>query len=633
MSSKKILTTYWGHSQFRPLQEEIISSVLEGKDTLALLPTGGGKSICFQVPAMMKEGICIVVSPLISLIKDQVENLQRKGIKASSITSSLHRSEIDIILDNCIYGNIKFLYVSPERLSNELFIERVKKMKVNMIAVDEAHCISQWGYDFRPSYLNICSIRELFPKVPIIALTATATNKVVTDIQDKLNFKNGQVFETSFERKNLSYSLLYEEDKLKKLLDIAQKIPATGIVYVRNRKKTQSIAEYLNIHGVNADYYHAGIDSRLRAQKQENWIKNKTRVIVATNAFGMGIDKPDVRFVVHMDLPDSLEAYFQEAGRAGRDEKKAYAVLIYSENDRLELEKNILSGFPSIEEIKKTYQALANYFQLAIGSGLGVSFELNISEICKTYNLDTLNFFNSLKFIEKEGYVATSDGTYTPSRIKFRVNNEELYKFQIANKSYDNFIKLILRSYSGTFDEYVNINETDLAQRTGLTHDQIIKALKNLDAFSIINYFQQSSLPKITFLRPRADASKLIITKENYSSRKKTAIEKMEYVIHYATSTHKCRSQILLSYFGQNESYRCGICDICLERNKLELSNLEFEQVSNQIKVILKHDPLYLSELVKQLNGRNDKSLKVIQWLIDNEKIAYNDDIKLCWKK
>ncbi len=633
MTSKKILTTYWGHSQFRPLQEEIISAVMEGKDTLALLPTGGGKSICFQIPALLKEGICIVISPLISLIKDQVENLQKKGIKALAITSALHKSEIDIILDNCIYGNIKFLYISPERLVNELFIERVKKMKVNLIAVDEAHCISQWGYDFRPSYLNIFTFRELFPKTPLIALTATATIKVVKDIQEKLNFKNGVVFQKSFERKNLSYSLLYEENKLKKLLDIAIKIPATGIVYVRNRKKTQSISEYLNKNGISADFYHAGIDSRLRAQKQENWIKNRTRVIVATNAFGMGIDKPDVRFVVHMDLPDSLEAYFQEAGRAGRDEKKAYAVLIYSEDDRLDLEKNILSSFPSIEEIKKTYQALANYFQLAIGSGEGISFELNISEICKTYNLEPLNFFNSLKFIEKEGYLSTSDAFFTPSRIKFKVNNEELYKFQIANKAYDNFIKLILRSYSGTFDEYVTINESDLAQRTGLTIDQIIKALKNLENFNIINYFMQSSLPKIMFLKPRLDATKLSISKENYTQRKTIAVEKMEYVIHYATSTHKCRSQILLSYFGENETYRCGICDICLERNKLELSNLEFEQVSNQIKSLLKQEPLYLSELVKQLNGRNDKSLKVIQWLIDNEKISYNEEIKLCWKK
>jgi ATP-dependent DNA helicase RecQ len=633
MTPRQILTTYWGFSQFRPLQEEIINSVLAGEDTLALLPTGGGKSICFQVPALAQDGICIVISPLISLIKDQVENLQKRGIKALSVTSAQHKSEIDIILDNCIYGKVKFLYISPERIQNELFLERVKKMKINLIAIDEAHCISQWGYDFRPSYLNITKLRELFPKTPLIALTATATKKVVVDIQEKLEFKKGKVFQKSFERKNLSYSLVYEEDKNRKLFEILTKIPASGIVYVRNRKKTQAIAEYLIKHGITADYYHAGLDSRLRALKQENWIQNKTRVIVATNAFGMGIDKPDVRVVVHMDLPDSLEAFFQEAGRAGRDEKKAFAILIYAENDRLELEQNILQGFPNIDEIRKTYQALANYYQIAIGSGENVGFELNLSKICNTYNLDVLSFFNSLKFIEKEGFISTTDAVYSPSRIKFKVNNEDLYKFQIANKTYDNFIKLILRSYYGTFDEFVNISEYDLSQRTGLTTEQITKALSNLETFGIIEYIQKSALPKIFFLKPRIDASKLVISKENYSDRKKTAIEKMEYVIHYATSTHKCRSQILLNYFGETDNYRCGICDICLERNKLNLSNLEFEQVSNQIKIILKKNPLHLSELVNQLNGKSDKSLKVIQWLIDNEKIAYNDDVKLCWKK
>lgn len=633
MIIRQILTKYWGHTHFRPLQEEIINSVLEGNDTLALLPTGGGKSICFQVPALAKEGLCLVVSPLIALMKDQVENLKKRGIKALAVTSAMHKSEIDIILDNCIYGNFKFLYVSPERLSNNLFIERVKKMKINLIAIDEAHCISQWGYDFRPSYLQIAEIRTLFPSVPLIALTATATTSVVKDIQEKLLFKKENAFQKSFERKNLSYSVLYEEDKLRKLMDITSKVAGSGIVYVRNRKKTKEIASYLSQRGVSADNYHAGLDSRVRDQKQENWIKNKCRIIVSTNAFGMGIDKPDVRFVVHMDLPDSLEAYFQEAGRGGRDEKKAFAVLLYSENDRMELERNVISGFPSIEEIRQTYQALANYFQLAIGSGEGVSFDLDISEICKVYELNTITFFNSLRFLEREGYLATTDALYHPSRIHLKVNKEELYKFQIANRTYDNFIKLILRSYAGTFDDYVKINENDLADRTGLSKENIIKALESLDKFGILTYVKQSSLPKIIFLKERVDVKNLSISKGNHSDRKKIAVEKMEWVIHYASSTHKCRSQILLSYFGESDSYRCGICDICLERNKLELSNLEFEQVSNRIKSLLKHAPQTLSELIRHLDSREDKSLKVVQWLIENEKINYNDDGMLVWRK
>jgi ATP-dependent DNA helicase RecQ len=394
----EILEKYWGFKNFRPLQEEIINAVLNGKDTLALLPTGGGKSICFQVPAMLKEGICIVVSPLIALMKDQVDNLLNKGIKAIAITSSMHKREIDIALDNCIHGNIKFLYLSPERLETEIVQVRLQKMNISLIAIDEAHCISQWGYDFRPSYLKIELLRELLPKTPVLALTATATKEVVKDIQEKLHFKKENVFQESFERKNVAYIVLNEEDKLARLLKLATNVKGTGIVYVRNRKTTQDIANYLISNQLSADFYHAGLDTKTREQKQNNWIQNKTRIIVCTNAFGMGIDKPDVRFVAHIDLPDSLEAYFQEAGRAGRDGKKSFAVLLYNASDKINLERNIELNFPTIDEIRQTYQALANYYQIATGAGLGTTYNFDITAFCDNYKLQAITVFNSLKF-------------------------------------------------------------------------------------------------------------------------------------------------------------------------------------------------------------------------------------------
>lgn len=634
MTIQQLLLKYWGFNTFRPLQEDIIQAVLEKKDTLALLPTGGGKSICFQVPAMAMEGICIVVSPLISLMKDQVENLTKKGIKAMAITSVMSKKEIDIAFDNCNYGNYKFLYISPERLTSQLARERIKKMNISFIAVDEAHCISQWGYDFRPSYLLITELREILPGISILALTATATPEVVLDIQKKLLFKTPHVLSKSFERKNLAYVVSKTEDKYSQLLKIANKIKGSGIVYVHSRKKTQSLVDFFNKNKLSADLYHAGLNPVLRSNKQDNWIQNKTRIMVATNAFGMGIDKADVRFVVHFDLPDSLEAYFQEAGRAGRDEKKAFAVLLFQEADRIDLEHHILSGFPSLDEIKQTYQALSNYLQLAIGSGLGLGFDFEINDFCNQYNLNTLTVFNSLKFLEKEGYISTTESFNHPSRILFIVNKEELYKFQIVNPALDGFIKLVLRSYVGVFEDFVKINEAELAKRMGISREETIKLLKQLHLSQVLSYVPQSSLPKIIFTRERIDAKNLIISTENLKERKNKAIERMENVIHYASSEHKCRSQILLSYFGEQDTYRCGICDVCLERNKLELSKLEFENVSNQLKDILQVQVLNLTELVNSVKGsREDKTLKVIQWLIENEKLAYDEDYKLHWKK
>ena len=630
-SIHEILEKYWGFRSFRPLQEDIIHSVMQGNDTLALLPTGGGKSICFQVPAMAKEGICIVVSPLIALMKDQVESLTNKGIKAIAITSAMHKREIDIALDNCVHGKIKFLYLSPERLENEIVKVRLQRMNVNLIAIDESHCISQWGYDFRPSYLKLELLRDILPKVPFLSLTATATTDVVKDIQEKLHFKKNNVLQKSFERKNVAYIVLDEEDKLARLVKIANKIKGTGIVYVRNRRKTQDIANYLKSNKISADFYHAGLDSKTRDIKQTDWINNKSRVIVCTNAFGMGIDKPDVRFVVHIDLPDSLEAYFQEAGRAGRDELKAYAILLYNNADKIELQRNVETSFPSIDEIRQTYQALANYYQMPTGSGLGTTLSFDNAAFCDTYKLQAITVFNSLKFIEREGYILLSDAFYQPARIKLEMNREDLYKFQISNPTYDVFIKLLLRSYSGLFDNFVKINEFELAKKANLKQEEIVKRLNYLHQHKIIIYSPQTELPQLTFTQPRVDTKDLTLSKENFSLLKKRAIERMESVLNYAEDHHKCRSQILLAYFGETNTKRCNQCDVCLEENRKTLHTDEFDSISGQIKQLLSLHPMKLKMLVNSITDvHEDKIIHTIQWMIDNDQLIYDNHNLLC---
>ncbi|NQX97321.1 MAG: RecQ family ATP-dependent DNA helicase [Flavobacteriales bacterium] len=634
MDIHQILLKYWGHKAFRPLQENIINAALNGKDTLALLPTGGGKSICFQIPALAKEGICIVVSPLIALMKDQVQNLVKRNIKAVAIYSGMTKREIDITLDNCIYGNIKFLYISPERIETEIFKERYKKMNVNIIAIDESHCISQWGYDFRPSYLNIASLREQHPNVPFLALTATATPEVVIDIQEKLKFKTENALQKSFERKNLSYAVLYEENKLNRILKILKNVPGTSVIYVRSRKKTKEVALFLLKNGISADFYHAGLSNEERTLKQSNWINNITRVIVSTNAFGMGIDKPDVRSVIHIDLPDSLEAYFQEAGRGGRDEEKAYAILLFEEADRIDLEKRIVNSFPEIKVIKKVYQSLANYFQIPIGSALNESYSLNIIQFSEQYNLQVYVVYNCLKFLEKEAYLILSESNYNASRVKFEVVKEELYEFQVKNNKFDLFIKTILRSYTGLFENFSKIDEFEIAKRMKTTKDKVVKALQYLDNLELISYLEQTTQPQLTYLTERLDIKDVKISAKHYHDRKEIAIKKMESVIYFATVKHKCRSEILLNYFGEKDIYRCGVCDVCLERNKLDLSDIEFSSVSDQVKKIVQEEQLPITDVINKITGvRDDKTIKVIQWLMENDKLISNKKNLLEWRK
>ncbi|MCG8412323.1 MAG: RecQ family ATP-dependent DNA helicase [Bacteroidales bacterium] len=618
---EQILTKYWGYSKFRFLQEDIINSVMNNKDTLALMPTGGGKSITFQVPALAKEGICIVITPLIALMKDQVENLQKRNIKALAIYSGMTQNEIEIALDNCIYGGIKFLYISPERIATDIFSLRVKHMNVNLIAIDEAHCISEWGYDFRPSYLKISDLRELIPSVPFLALTATAIPKVVKDIQEKLKFKKQNLFKKSFERKNLAYLVRKVEDKHKYLIDTVKKVNRSGIIYVRNRKKTKEISNFLRQHNISSDFYHAGLDIDERNHKQNEWKSGKTKVMVATNAFGMGIDKSDVRFVIHIDLPDSIEAYFQEAGRGGRDNKKASAVLLYNNSDKVKITKRTKTNFPEIKEIKAIYQALANYFKIPYGGGKGMSFDFIISDFAKNYNFNVLNIFSSLKFLQREGYIILSDEFNSSSKIHFTANREDLYKFQIANAKYDNFIKLLLRSYTGLFSEYVKIDEHLLARRTNTNVKVIYKYLNALKTQKIINYIPLRKNPFIIFTEERLDDKSLYISRENYTFRKKRYIERINAILNYAESENKCRSQILLSYFGEPNPDRCGHCDVCLRRNELELSKYEFDLILEKIKTSLSNNHLSIDDLVNSIDTNNDNAITVIKWLLDNNKI------------
>jgi ATP-dependent DNA helicase RecQ len=621
MTIEEILKQYWNHDHFRPMQAEIIKSVLLGHDTLALLPTGGGKSVCFQVPALAKEGVCIVISPLIALMKDQVENLKDKGINAVAIVSGMGRREIDLALDNCIYGTVKFLYLSPERLLSELVQERIKYMNVNLIAVDEAHCISQWGYDFRPPYLHIADLRQLHPNVPVLALTATATADVKKDIQDKLQFKNPVIYQQSFERSNISYVVQDAENKFRRMLDIAKGVKGSGIVYVRSRRDAAEIAKYYNENGIKADFYHAGLPMDERAERQESWKNNRTRVIVATNAFGMGIDKPDVRFVIHKDMPESLEAYYQEAGRGGRDGQKAYGVLLYTHADRLRQEKLFELNFPTVDEIKHVYHCLANYYQLAYEAGEGLSFDLDLGEFCSRFKLDAIKTLNALKFLEKDEYLSFNESVFLPSRFRFEVVNEVLYNFQIQNAGWDPFIKTLLRSYGGAFENYVKIKEYDLSRRTTLSVQQVVEGLLQLQQFGLISYLQQTDKPQVTYLKARQQSNRLFINKNYIQERKETYRQKMEAVFAYAV--HKqCRSQMLLAYFDEPNARKCGICDVCLDEKRHKNEDELFDNITNEVVQLLSISTPDIGTLITTINiGTEKDKMETIRLLLDAGKI------------
>jgi ATP-dependent DNA helicase RecQ len=627
---QNILQKYWGFSDFRPLQREIIESVAEKKDTLGLLPTGGGKSITFQVYSLSAEGMCLVISPLIALMKDQVENLRSRGIKALSIYSGMSSAEIKITIDNAVWGDYKFLYVSPERLESERFLERLRDMKINLITVDEAHCISQWGYDFRPSYLKIAELRPLLPDIPILALTATATPKVAEDIQEKLLFNRKNLLSMSFARPNLSYMVRQKEDKMGYLIDSLLKTRGSGIVYLRNRRGTREVKDLLVKKGISADNYHAGLNNELRHMRQDDWIKGKTRIIVATNAFGMGIDKPDVRFVIHVDPPDSLEAYFQEAGRAGRDGKKSVAVMLYNAADKVKLKKHLSIVFPDIVYIKRIYEAVCNFLQVAIGFGKGQVFDFPLELFADKYKFQVAQVYHSLKIIQRQGFFEFTEEVDSPSRVCFIVNRDDLYKFQISNENYDGFIKLLLRSYSGLFTGYTIIDEELLATRASTTGEIIYNYLKHLDSNKIIDYIPKKRTPYIFFTRERIAPEKVLFSKENYDERKKDYIHRIEAVIHFASSSGKCRNQMLLEYFGETGTERCGTCDTCQAKNQLGLSRFEFEKIVSRVKDEL-ITPLKLEELMFKAGPDDEKFRSVLRWLMDNEHVVTRIDGKVEW--
>ncbi|HZL08909.1 MAG TPA: ATP-dependent DNA helicase RecQ [Prolixibacteraceae bacterium] len=628
----QILTKYWGYSDFRPLQEEIIQSVAQGKDTLGLMPTGGGKSVTYQIYSLSKPGICLVVTPLIALMKDQVENLNQRGIKALAIYSGMTAQEIKIAMDNAAWGNYKFLYLSPERTATERFRERIGQLDVNLIAVDEAHCISQWGYDFRPSYLRIAELRELLPEVPVLAVTATATSKVIDDIQEQLKFKTKNVLRTSYYRSNLVYLVRNEDDKVNYLLKSVQKVKGSGIVYVKSRKLTREISELLRKNNISADYYHAGLNPRIRSAKQEAWKNGQCRVIVSTNAFGMGIDKANVRFVIHLEAPDSVEAYFQEAGRAGRDGKTAWSVLLYNNSDKVKLEKNVIKAFPEPDVIKRIYEAICNFHQLAIGFGKDRLFEFNMGTFASRFTFQITTVYNSLKILQREGYLELTDELDNPSKVYFQVDRDDLYKFQVANAGFDGFIKLLLRSYTGLFTNYVAIDEQLMAKRANVDPALVYEFLCKLRTQKVIDYIPQKRTPFIIFVKERIDVDRLKISKENYEDRKLNYMQRIDAVVHYASSGHKCRSQLLLQYFGETESVRCGKCDVCQQRNELNISKYEFDITSEKIKKTLL-EPCFYEELLEHVGGKTDNVVKIVRWLLENEKIVYRVDNRMEWRK
>ena len=584
MEAIDVLKKYWGHTQFRLKQQEIINQVIEKKDTLALLPTGGGKSICYQVPALMQEGICIVISPLIALMDDQVRFLKSKGIKSIAITSGMHYNEIDTALTNCIYGGIKFLYLSPERLQNELVQTRIKEMNINLITVDEAHCISEWGHNFRPAYRHISKIREIIPNTPVLALSATATTSVIDDIQNNLDFKEHNLIQSSFTRENLSYVVDNIEDKKLRLLKLVDKIKSSVIVYVGTRKAAKEIANFLLNNNYSANYYHGGLASKIRTERQESWTKNQTRIIVTTNAFGMGIDKPDVKLVVHLELPSTIEAYFQEAGRAGRDGKQAYAFLLANKSDVKKQQDLLTLRYPTITEIKNVYQNLANYFQLAENDLPEQAISFDMLSFTERYKMSNLKMYNILKYLEKEEHIKLSEAKYSPSKLMIKVSNSELYKFQIANKYYDNFLKTLLRSYSNLFNNYVIINEQEIASRLKVSTKEVIRLINKLMLLEIVEYTHENNNSLITYLKPRKDTDKLYLAEKKWEDRKKYEQEKLDKITNYIMDKGSCRSKILLNYFGEQESNNCGKCDFCINEKRQKIKETEFNEITNKLE-------------------------------------------------
>ncbi|CUP28737.1 RecQ family ATP-dependent DNA helicase [Bacteroides thetaiotaomicron] len=623
---QEILKQYWGYDSFRDLQEEIITSIGEGKDTLGLMPTGGGKSITFQVPALAQEGICIVITPLIALMKDQVQNLRKREIKALAIYSGMTRQEILTALENCIFGNYKFLYISPERLDTEIFRTKLRSMKVSMITVDESHCISQWGYDFRPAYLKIAEIRELLPEVPVLALTATATPEVVTDIQARLKFREGNVFRMSFERKNLAYIVRKTDNKTKELLYILQRISGSAIIYVRNRRRTKEITELLMNEGITADFYHAGLDNAVKDLRQKRWQSGEVRVMVATNAFGMGIDKPDVRIVLHLDLPDSPEAYFQEAGRAGRDGEKAYAVILYSKSDKTTLHKRVVDTFPDKEYILNVYEHLQYYYQMAMGDGFQCIREFNLEEFCRKFKYFPVPVDSALKILTQAGYLEYTDEQDNSSRILFTIRRDELYKLREMGKEAEALIQSILRSYTGVFTDYAYISEESLAVRTGLTRQQIYNILVTLTKRRIVDYIPRKKTPYIIYTRERLELRFLHIPPSVYEERKARYEARIKAMEEYVTTENVCRSRMLLRYFGEKNEHNCGQCDVCLSKRTTDnLSEKSYEEVKRQILDLLSHSPLTPAETADQIKAEKEDIGQVIRYLLDEGELKMQD--------
>ncbi|MCF8225755.1 MAG: RecQ family ATP-dependent DNA helicase [Bacteroidales bacterium] len=622
-----ILKQYWGFNSFRPLQEDIVKSVAEGRDTLALMPTGGGKSLTFQVPALASEGICLVITPLIALMRDQVENLKARKIKAMALHSGMTREEIAVALDNCVYGDFKFLYVSPERLATEIFRVRVQKMNVNLIAVDEAHCISQWGYDFRPSYLKISGLRELLPGVPVLALTATATKEVAKDIMEKLAFGSEHMLQKSFRRENLVYVVRKTEDKFKELIKITGRINGSGIIYVRNRKKTRDITEFLLKNGIRADNYHAGLKHDLRTEKQDQWRSNTARIMVATNAFGMGIDKADVRFVIHFDLPDSPETYFQEAGRAGRDEQPAWAILLHSPSDLQQAEKRVEVNFPDFSTLRAIYIALFNYLQVPVGGGKGNTFDFILGEFLSQYSWSALTVTSALNILSREGYFEITDEINNPSRIHFIIRRDDLYKFQVKNPAFDNFIKVILRSYTGLFSQYVAFDEHTLAVRTGLSRDEVYKYLVKLSGMHVIKYIPKKQNPVITLLEERLDERNIYISTESYRFRKARFVDRLNVMKEYAGNENVCRSRFLLTYFGERNTKACGKCDVCIGNRKQKLSRNEYEKYEKEIIPLLTNQPGDVAMISDKLGIEAEKLSGILERMMDEGKIFRGEDM------